>query len=32
MACDFKKIFLTEEAINSYKQQGLEPAYGVVCG
>lgn len=25
---DFKKIFLTEEAINSYKQQGLEPAYG----
>lgn len=25
---DFKKIFLTEEALNSYKQQGLEPAYG----
>lgn len=25
---DFKKIFLTEEAINSYKQRGLEPAYG----
>lgn len=25
---DFKKIFLTEEALNSYKLQGLEPAYG----